>query len=109
MFKGKNNHRQRAGRICYSSLHAEMNVLLNILKSKDKYASFTGKICRKKKRYNGAIIYVARPLANGKYGNARPCKHCAEYLIMYGISRVKYTDVQIVDGVEIGVLCEIRL
>lgn len=108
MFKGKNNHRQRAGRVWYYSLHAEMCALLRIIRSKDKRGSFKSKKTKKTPQYNGSVVYVARPLGNDMFGNAKPCANCAKYLHAHGITKIKYTDVRIIDGTPTSVLCEMR-
>lgn len=93
------------------SMHAEMHALFNLVKANNhnrfspRNKSSVGKI---------KCIYVARlmNIASDEdspfpvlLGNSKPCDNCQSKLKMYGINRVKYTD--IIDGV--NVLCEIKL
>lgn len=91
------------GRQYHISLHAEMNALFHALKSNKKFDF------KQKSNMCFSTIYVTRLLNNdrSKYrlGNAKPCENCQKYLSMYGVKRVKYTD--IIDGE--NVLCELRL
>lgn len=110
IFNGPNINRQRAGRMIYHSLHAEMNVIFKILKLEHKTNRFMRKTPIKRP---ATTIYVVR-LLNEKnipknqthlFGNSKPCKHCQKFLRFYNVTKVKYTD--IIDGQ--NVLCEMRL
>ena len=92
------------------SMHAEMHALFNLIKANNQ-----NRFSPRNRNSVGKIkcIYVAR-LMNIEtddspfpvlLGNSKPCENCQNKLKMYGISKVKYTD--IIDGV--NVLCEIKL
>jgi len=55
---------------------------------------------RKKIRFEGAKVYVARVRADGTVGNARPCPMCQAVLTAYGIKKALYT----LSSVEYGVI-----
>ena len=108
-YVGENQHRQLAGRVYHTSLHAEMNALFKSIKTKRRNRF-------EDKRRNKSIrppmtIYVVRLLrckpffSDFIFGGSKPCAHCQKYLAVYNITRIKYTD--IIDGV--SVLCEMRL
>lgn len=89
-------------------MHAEMHVLLKVLRTKNIY-------CLKNKKDNyllkNATFYVARPMHNNSsdYGRAAPCNNCVFYLSLFGVERIKYTDVITnYDGTKINVLCELK-
>jgi deoxycytidylate deaminase len=62
-----------------SSLHAEADAILKILKT-DKIDKLVG-----------ATIYVSRLKADGKCGLAKPCKYCNQLIQSVGIKKVVYT------------------
>ncbi len=105
-YVGENQHRELAGGVFHTSLHAEMHSLFKKIKIKHKKKRFFRK---GEMRLEKMTIYVARllyPSEKEKFilGNSMPCEHCQKYLLMYNVSKIKYTDV--IDGQE--VLCEMR-
>lgn len=46
---------------------------------------------RKKIRFEGAKVYVARIKSNGTVGNAMPCEMCRKVLSSYGVKRAFFT------------------
>jgi deoxycytidylate deaminase len=88
-YAGCNLHRNVIdGKIIYRSLHAEMHVLIR----------------SKRDGKRAKTLYVAR-LADGRFGNCRPCVECQKWLPIYGVKIVKYTDY--IDGK--NVLCTWKL
>ncbi len=62
------------------------------------------------KEKNEVTVYVSRPLKDGNvFGKAAPCNYCTFQLMTFGISKIKYTDSIIINGVQTNVLCELRL
>lgn len=59
-----------------STVHAEIDAIL---------------LKRKKIRFEGAKIYVARVRSDGTVGNARPCEMCQHVLFNYGIKKAYFT------------------
>jgi len=43
------------------------------------------------KRAPGALVYVARVLADGSPGDSQPCKKCEGYLNRVGVAKVVWT------------------
>jgi deoxycytidylate deaminase len=107
----ENQHREQYGRIRYTSLHAEMNVLFKSIKSEKK-----NKIRLGKGRLNRppTTIYIVRLSKNDDftkdsrgyiYGCCKPCQNCEKYLYHYNVTRIKYTD--IINGR--SVLCDMKI
>jgi deoxycytidylate deaminase len=46
---------------------------------------------RKKIRFEGAKVYVARVRADGTVGNAKPCEMCQHVLFNYGVKKAYFT------------------
>jgi hypothetical protein len=106
-YVGENQHRELAGGVFHTSLHAEMHSLFKNIKIKHKRKRFFRKGEMKLEKMT---IYVARllfPSEKEKFilGNSMPCQHCQKYLSMYNVRKIKYTDV--VGGKE--VLCELKI
>lgn len=59
-----------------STVHAEIDAIL---------------LKRKKLRFEGAKIYVARVRSDGTVGNAKPCEMCQHVLFNYGIKKAYFT------------------
>jgi cytidine deaminase len=109
IFYGHNLHRTRFGKTQYQSLHAEVNVILQALKSFERNATL-----HTKQKLSSSTVYVVRILSNTednhttrshKFGMSKPCLNCQQHLKKYNVKRIFYTD--IINGNE--VLCEMRM
>lgn len=109
-FLQSNNHRRRAGKIdCGQSLHAEVNVILQALKSCKKNTSLKSKM-----KLPSSTVYVVRLMNENdnlpeyrsfRFGISKPCNNCEKQLHKFNVTKVFYIDV--IDGQE--VLCEMRM
>ncbi len=73
----------------HSSMHAEMNIVVQILK-KLKIWKIKSIIASPLKKIKGTL-YIAR--TNGcRLSNCKPCSECNRYLENSGIATIKYTD-----------------
>jgi deoxycytidylate deaminase len=107
----------RTAGVQYISLHAEINALFKTMKSKNRSFRMGGRKSSAKDNCNGTTIYVVRLMLKREgmpstqrhwYGNAKPCDRCQKFLYKYGVKKIKYTDVRIVNGKEVNVLCEMK-
>lgn len=99
IFVGSNAIRGRIGQISCSSTHAEMNVLMQYLRSQKIYKlSHVAKCNRgKPKLANTTMIVIrnsTRTNSDGThiFNNSAPCSNCRKYLRMHGIGTIKYSD-----------------
>ena len=96
---GSNAIRGRIGQISCSSTHAEMNVLMQYLRSQKIYKlSHVVKCNRgKPKLANTTMIVIRNSTRTNRDGthifnNSAPCPNCRKYLRMHGIGTIKYSD-----------------
>lgn len=96
---GSNAIRGRIGQISCSSTHAEMNVLMQYLRSQKIYKlSHVAKCNRgKPKLANTTMIVIRNSTRTNRDGthifnNSAPCPNCRKYLRMHGIGKIKYSD-----------------
>ena len=96
---GSNAIRGRIGQISCSSTHAEMNVLMQYLRSQKIYKlSHVAKCNRgKPKLANTTMIVIRNSTRTNRDGthifnNSAPCPNCRKYLRMHGIGTIKYSD-----------------
>ena len=96
---GSNAIRGRIGQISCSSTHAEMNVLMQYLRSQNIYKlSHVAKCNRgKPKLANTTMIVIRNSTRTNRDGthifnNSAPCPNCRKYLRMHGIGTIKYSD-----------------
>ena len=99
IFVGSNAIRGRIGQISCSSTHAEMNVLMQYLRSQKIYKlSHVAKCNRgKPKLANTTMIVIRNSTRTNRDGthifnNSAPCPNCRKYLRMHGIDTIKYSD-----------------
>ena len=93
VFIGSNSLYGRIGQISCSSTHAEMNVLMQYLRSRRIYKlnHTVGK------KLNTTLIVVrnsTRTNSDGTriFNNSAPCPTCCKYLRIHGIKTIKYSD-----------------
>lgn len=96
---GSNAIRGRIGQISCSSTHAEMNVLMQYLRSQKIYKlSHVAKCNRgKPKLANTTMIVIRNSTRTNRDGthifnNSAPCPNCRKYLRIHGIGTIKYSD-----------------
>jgi deoxycytidylate deaminase len=96
MLFGYNSHRRFFGGYMNHSLHAEMTIVLQIIK-RLKIWDMRYILKSPLKKING-VLYIAR--SNGcRLSNCKPCSDCDKYLLACGITTIKYTD--FIDGQEV--------
>jgi len=108
-FNASNNRSTRFGNISYISLHAEVNVLLKALRSREKNANLKTKL-----KLPPSTVYVVRIMKKAEnlpdhrvhyFGISKPCINCQKHLYKHNVIKIYYTD--IIDNEE--VLCEMRI
>ena len=99
VFVGSNAIRGRIGKVSWSSTHAEMNVLMQYLRSQNIYKlTHVAKSRRGKPRLSNATLIVirnsTRTNSDGSrvLNNSAPCLNCLKYLRIHGIGTIKYSD-----------------
>lgn len=98
VFVGSNALRDRIGQISWSSTHAEINVLMQYLRSQKIYKLTHVAMHRGKKKLANATLIVVRNSTRTNsdgtrvFNNSAPCSNCLKYLRMHGIGTIKYSD-----------------
>jgi len=109
VFYAANHRSTRFGNISYISVHAEVNVVLKALRSRERNANLKTKV-----KLPPSTLYVVRlmrktenlPDYRGHYfGISKPCLNCQQHLYKHNVTKIYYTDV--IDDEE--VLCEMRI
>lgn len=73
-WNGLSEHYRTKEHVC--TVHAEVDAILQK---------------RRKVRFEGAKVYVARIRTDGSVGNAHPCEMCQDVLFHYGVKKAHYT------------------
>lgn len=106
---GPNIERERAGRVKVTSLHAEVNVIIQGMRRYNKTADLRSAF----EFPSSSTVYVVRLMLDNdgipdyrqfRYGISKPCKNCQPLLYKCNITTVFYTDV--INDIE--VLCKLR-
>jgi deoxycytidylate deaminase len=98
VFVGSNGLRTRIGQLTCSSTHAEINVLMQYLRTQKIYKLTHVATHRGKKKLANATLIVVRnsnrinTAGDRVFNNSAPCPNCLKYLRMHGIGTIKYSD-----------------
>jgi deoxycytidylate deaminase len=95
VFVGSNSLYGRIGQVSCSSTHAEINVLMQYLRSNRIYKLTHTKISKKISKKTLIVVRNSTRInSDGTrvFNNSAPCPTCSKFLYLHGIQTVKYSD-----------------